>query len=106
MDSNIVDDAVCIGWFIMVCDLLSSLHGASVFVCALSRLVGGCSSVCLCLRWQPADIRTSWEVEKVNQTFVQQKKHQVSLHLHVPQQLQTVKLRHWASVDVFHASPR
>lgn len=36
-----VDDAVCIGWFIMFRDLLSTwvLHGASVFVCEGISLV-------------------------------------------------------------------
>lgn len=61
MDSNTAEDAVCIGWFIMFRDLLSTwaLHGASVFVCEGISLVGGWSSVCLFLRWQPAEIWTS-----------------------------------------------
>lgn len=50
--SNKVDDAVCVGWFNTVCDLLSTcvLHGASLFVCDGIGLAGACCSACLCLR--------------------------------------------------------
>lgn len=56
MESNVVDDAICMGRFIMFRDLLpaSVLHWASVFICEDISVVGGYSGVRLSLGWQPA----------------------------------------------------
>lgn len=101
MESNVVDDAVCMGRFIMFRDLLPSsmLHGASVFICEDISVVGGCCGVCLSLRCQPAETWTPWEVERLNQMLVSQKTSVCSLPLR-QQQLNDAKLRHIALVIV------
>ena len=55
-----MDDAVCVGRFSTVGDLLSTcvLHGAPLFVCDGIGLAGTCGSAGLRLRWPPAGIWT------------------------------------------------
>lgn len=76
MDSTMVDDEVCIGWFIMFRDLLSTrmLHGASVFVCEGIGLVVG---LLFCL--SVSEVAACWDLDslggkkKTKKTFVKQK---------------------------------
>lgn len=64
--SDRVHDAVCVGWFSTVCDLLSTcvLHGASLVVCDGIGLAGACCSACLRRRWLPAGIWTLPDVRE------------------------------------------